>query len=57
MTHFSSACPCLIFAVSKLLLVFKIITLPTDQLEALRKASTDRLRFLAARTGAVDSEE
>ena len=32
-------------------------TLPADQQEALRKASTDRLRFLAARTGAVDSEE
>ena len=32
-------------------------TLPADQQEALRKTSTDRLRFFAARTGAVDSEE
>ena len=57
MVHFSAARPCLIFAVSTLLLVLKMDTLPADQQEALRKASTDRLRFLAARTGAVDSEE
>ena len=57
MIHFSATRPCLIFAVSTLLLVLKMDTLPADQQEALRKASTDRLRFLAARTGAVDSEE